>query len=81
MPMLVCQIEAQAVPTDSARVDLTVAWLREKYPADHRVTLIWTEGLPRYETQSKVIALGDLAREYGAGKYFASLYVPPLKLD
>lgn len=78
IPLMVCQIEAKSLPLDAPRVDLTMKWLLEHYPADHRVTLIWTDGLPSYETQSKIIALKDLAREYGDGKYFASLYVPPV---
>ena len=35
--------------------------------------------MPDYHTHSKQIALRDLAREYGQGKYFASLYVPPVE--
>ena len=53
-------------------------WLLETYPPDHLVTLIWTEGLPAYDTESKIIVLSDLSREYGDEKYFASLFVPPL---
>jgi hypothetical protein len=75
--LMVCQIEAKTFPLDEPRVDLTVKWLLEKFPPDHPVTLIWTDGLPAYKTQSKTVALADLAREYGEGKFFASLYVPP----
>ena len=75
--LLVCQIEAQVLPLDEPRVDLTMKWLLEKYPAGHPVTLIWTDGLPDYKTESKTIPLTDLAREYGEGRFFASLYVPP----
>jgi tetrapyrrole methylase family protein/MazG family protein len=78
LPLIVCQIEAGSLPLDKPRVDLTMKWLLERYPVDHSVTLIWTDGLPSYETQSKVMALKDLAREYGERKFFASLYVPPL---
>ncbi len=79
IPLIVCQIEAQSLPLDEPRVDLTMKWLLEKYPSDHLVTLIWTDGLPAYRTESKAIALKDLAREYGDGRFFASLYVPPLQ--
>jgi hypothetical protein len=66
------------VPTDEARVDLTMEWLLKAYPAGHAVTLIWTDGLQEYETKTRVMALKDLASGYGKTKYFASLYVPGL---
>jgi tetrapyrrole methylase family protein / MazG family protein len=78
LALLVCQIEAASLPQDRPRVDLTMKFLLQAYPPDHSVTLIWTDGLPAYKTQSKSIALKDLAREYGEGKFFASLYVPPI---
>jgi uncharacterized protein YabN with tetrapyrrole methylase and pyrophosphatase domain len=78
LPLLVCQIEAMRAPTDEARVDLTMKWLLQAYPAGHEVTLIWTDGLPEYETRTRVIELKDLASWYGKTKYFASLYVPAL---
>ena len=54
-----------------------MAWLLEKYPPGHAVTLIWTDGMPDYRTESLTIPLEDLAGQYGEGRYFASLYVPP----
>ena len=41
----VCQIEAARLPQDMPWVDLTAKLLLQAYPADHRVTLIWTGGL------------------------------------
>lgn len=79
LALLVCQIEASGFPLDSPRVDLTMKFLLEAYPTDHPVTLIWTDGLPVYKTQSKLLPLKDIVREYGEGKFFASLYVPPLR--
>jgi tetrapyrrole methylase family protein / MazG family protein len=79
LALLVCQIEAASRPLDRPRVDLTVKFLLKVYPPDHLVTLIWTDGLPAYKTQSKSLMLKDLAREYGDAKFFASLYVPPLR--
>ncbi|HUN60722.1 MAG TPA: SAM-dependent methyltransferase [Candidatus Sulfotelmatobacter sp.] len=76
LALLVCQIEAQRVPEDKVRVDLTMKWLLEAFPPEHPVTLIWTDGLPEYRTQTRRMALKDLAKEYGDAKYFASLYVP-----
>jgi tetrapyrrole methylase family protein / MazG family protein len=76
-PLIVCQIEARALPHDELRVDLTAQWLARKYPPDHPVTLVWTDGLPDYNTQSRTFPLKDLVHAYGDGKYFASLYVPP----
>jgi tetrapyrrole methylase family protein / MazG family protein len=78
LALLVCQMEAQRLPEDEVRVDLTMNWLLKAFPAEHPVTLIWTEGMPEYRTQARTVALKDLAREYGASKYFASLYVPPV---
>jgi tetrapyrrole methylase family protein/MazG family protein len=76
--LIVCQIEATSHSQETPRVDLTTKFLLKAYPPDHLVTLIWTDGLPDYKTQSKAIALKDLAREYGEVKFFASLYVPPI---
>jgi uncharacterized protein YabN with tetrapyrrole methylase and pyrophosphatase domain len=78
LPLLVCQIEVLRLPTDEPRVELTMEWLLKAYPAEHAVTLIWTEGLPEYRTETQVMKLKDLAREYGKAKYFASLYVPAI---
>jgi tetrapyrrole methylase family protein / MazG family protein len=77
VPMIVCQIEAATLPLDVPRVDLTTRWLALQYPENHPVTLVWTDGLPDYATRSKTFPLAELPREYGEGKYFASLYVPP----
>ena len=78
LAILVCQIEAAQLPGDKPRVDLTMEWLLKVYPPDHPVTLIWTDGLPEYRTQSMLVELKDLSRDYGQAKYFASLFVPPL---
>ena len=79
LALMVCQIEAASRPLDTPRVDLTMKFLLKVYPPDHLVTLIWTDGLPTYNTQSKAMALKNLAREYGEAKFFASLYVPPTR--
>jgi tetrapyrrole methylase family protein / MazG family protein len=76
--LLVCQIEAMRVPTDEPRVDLTTEWLLKAYPPGHPVTLIWTDGLPHYQTQTRKVPLKNLATEYGKCKFFASLLVPPI---
>jgi tetrapyrrole methylase family protein / MazG family protein len=76
--LLVTQIEATRLPTDDARVDLTMEWLLKAYPADHPVTLIWTDGLPEYTTHTRAFALKNLAKEYGESKFFSSLFVPTL---
>ena len=72
LPLLVCQIE----PSNGYSV---MEWLLRAYPPTHAVTLIWTEGLPAYQTLSKIIELRDLNRECGPGKFYASLYVPSQK--
>ena len=77
--MLVCQIEAALSPSDEPHVDSTMKWLLKTYPPDHRVTLIWTDGLPEYRTQRQTLKLKDLVREYGKAKYSASLFVPPIR--
>ena len=79
LAMLVCQIEAVQLPGDEPRVDLTMEWLLKAYPPEHRVTLVWTDGLPEYRTKTQTMELKDLAREYGKAKYFASLFVPPVR--
>lgn len=78
VPMLVCQIEARATPNEPSQVGLTMEWLLRAYPADHPVSLVWTDGMPAYETRSCVLPLADLARTYGPDRFYASLYVPPL---
>jgi tetrapyrrole methylase family protein / MazG family protein len=72
LPLLVCQLEEPP---------LVMEWLLKTYPPNHAVTLIWTEGLPDYETRSKIIELRNLNQESGEAKYFESLYVPSLKLS
>ena len=52
--LLVCQIEARQHDSDRPRVDLTMEWLLKHYPQEHSVTLIWTDGLPEFRTQSMV---------------------------
>ena len=79
LAMLVCQIEAARFPGEEPRVDLTMEWLIKAYPAEHQVTLIWTDGLPEYRTQSLAMELRELADQYGQAKYFASLFVPPIR--
>ena len=81
LAMLVCLIEAKLHLSDPHSVDQTAAWLLNAYPPDHAVTLIWTSGLPAYDVERKRFALADLEREYGEGRYFSSLFVPPLARD
>jgi hypothetical protein len=50
---MVCQIEARSNPQDKPRVDLTVEFLLKAYPPEHVVTLLWTDGLPKYKTQAR----------------------------
>jgi tetrapyrrole methylase family protein / MazG family protein len=69
LPLLVCQIETRN------RYSVKECLLRA-YPPTHAVTLIWTEGLPAYQTLSKIIELRDLDREGGLGEAYASLYIP-----
>jgi tetrapyrrole methylase family protein / MazG family protein len=78
LALLVCQIEAKRLSSDEPRVDLTMNWLLRAFPPDHPVTLVWTDGLPDYKTQTLHLKLKNLPREYGSAKYFSSLYVPPL---
>ncbi len=76
--MLICQVDTRKQPTEPPRIDRTVGWLRATYPADHPVTLIWPSGLPAFETLHLKVPLAGLVEAYGAGKLFASLFVPPL---
>lgn len=79
--LLVCQTEAKESSTDAPHVDLTMEWLLRAFPPEHPVTLIWTDGLPDYKTQTREMALKNLVKEYGDAKYFSSLYVPPLQVN
>jgi tetrapyrrole methylase family protein/MazG family protein len=79
LPMLLCQIEARDLPTDTPQVALTMQWLLRTYPADHVVTLISASGPPAFETHCAELALGDLESVYGASRSYSSLYVPPVK--
>lgn len=76
--MLICQVDTRKHPTEPPRSDRTVAWLRTTYPEDHPVTLIWPSGLPAFDTLHLKVPLAGLVEAYGAGKLFASLFVPPL---
>ena len=88
LALLVCRIGAQQLPEDDLKVDLTMQWLLRSYPANHPVTLVWTDGFPDYCTQTLQVELRDLVREHGKLKYHsasldlepvsASLYVPSL---
>lgn len=53
--------------------------LLQKFSGEHRVTLIWCEGLPDYATRIRTFPLEKLP---GLKKFvtrLATLYVPPLK--
>jgi hypothetical protein len=78
LALMVCQIEAGSNPLDKPRAGLTMEFLLKAYPPEHVVTLLWTDGLPEYNTQAKSMAPKDLAPEFGETKFFASLYVPRL---
>lgn len=76
LAMLVSQVDTRAHPTDPPRIDLTVDWLLAAYPPDHPVTLIWTSGLPEYETRHINLRLDQVVAAYGTGGYYyASLFV------
>ncbi len=79
LALLVCHMEARNHPDAAPRVDLTLEFLRQKFPAGHRVRLIWTDGMPDYQTHSRELALEDLVQEYGEARFFASLFVPSLE--
>ena len=63
----------------TGNVPAVSASLRQRYPSDHPVSLVWTTGMPDFVTHSKTFALERLVRECGDCRFFASLYVPPLK--
>lgn len=53
--------------------------LLEKFPPDHLVTLVWSEGMPDYNNRTRTFALGELADQSGFDRHLASLYVPPIR--
>ncbi len=59
-------------------VDLLSQWLLERYSPDHPVSLVWTTGMPDFETHSRTLALKNLVEACGDCEFFASLYIPPL---
>jgi tetrapyrrole methylase family protein/MazG family protein len=53
--------------------------LLAKFPPQHRVTLVWSTGMPEYRNQRRTLALAELADQSGFDRHLASLYVPPLR--
>ncbi len=59
-------------------IEFVARCLLEQYPPNHPVSLVWTPGMPDYETHSKTFALENLVEQCGDCNFFASLYVPPI---
>ena len=53
--------------------------LLKKFPPDHQVTLIWSEGMPDYKNVTRTILLSELEEQTGYMEHLSSLYVPPIK--
>jgi hypothetical protein len=54
-------------------------WLRRRYSSAHPLSLVWTTGMPRFQTRTKHFTLKDLdleCRRLGS-RAFATLYVAP----
>jgi tetrapyrrole methylase family protein / MazG family protein len=67
-------------PTGSSNnVGAVMAALLRKFPADHPVTLLWSTGMPDYESRTRTFPLGELVAQADFERHLASLYVPPIK--
>jgi len=53
--------------------------LLAKFPRSHRVTLIWSTGMPDYQNRRVTVVLKDLPKQARFTKHLATLYVPPVK--
>lgn len=77
--LLVLQVAIMESPRDRPRVTETMRWLQQRYPPDHEVVLVWTSGMPDYETHVRSTPLETLDRVYEEEEIlYASLYVPTL---
>jgi tetrapyrrole methylase family protein/MazG family protein len=50
--------------------------LLQKFPAQHRITLIWCEGMPEYKTRLRTFPLEELPDQKEFVPHLATLYVP-----
>ncbi len=50
--------------------------LLKRFPAQHPVTLVWSEGLPTYTTRLRTFPLSNLAEQKDFVGHLATLYVP-----
>ncbi len=64
---------------DETNIETMSDWLLARYPPDHQVSLVWTEGMPDYETQSRALLLQDFVQYFSQATYLTSLYVPPIQ--
>jgi len=82
LPLLIGQVglPAELDPTgQESNVQATARALLKKFPPDHKVTLIWSKGMPDYENETRTFKLADLPEQSGYVPFLATLYVPPIK--
>jgi len=72
-------------PTESdpdgkdSNADAVANALLEKFPPDHKVTLVWSSGMPEFKMLTRTFALSEFPEQAGFDRSLASLYVPPIK--
>ena len=74
-------VEPQQSSSSTQNIQFVDRWLKEHYPLDHAVSLVWTTGMPEYETHSRTFALADLVSEIESLKnsaWFGTMFVPAL---
>lgn len=82
LPILIGQLglPAENDPTcKETNVEATTRALLRKFPPDHKVTLVWSTGMPDYETLKLTLDLIDLPKQSGYVLFLATLYVPAIK--
>jgi len=53
--------------------------LLKKFPPGHKVTLVWSTGMPDYEDKKRTFRLAELPGQAGYVRNLATLYVPPVQ--
>ena len=75
---IVAQFGQSHSPTgEETNVSIVASRLKKWYPGSHKVSIIWTDGIPNYKTQNLCVCLSDLEKSYKPEMVFSSLYIPP----
>jgi tetrapyrrole methylase family protein/MazG family protein len=81
--LLIGQVFAASAPqerTSTRNIELVDVWLRKRFPLDHPISIVWTAGMPDYQTEVTTVPLSELASRSFLLKEsarLAALFVPP----